>query len=76
MNKNELEHIEQKPQLGARKPNTWVHMAMPSKDNRKARKVTETCRYRQRKGVTYFFFVVYLKRDTKLRKWIRFNNSN
>lgn len=61
MNENEIEHTERKPRLGARKPNTWVSMAMPSKDNRDAREVTETFRYRQHKGVRYCFYVVYLK---------------
>lgn len=51
-----------------RKPNTWVSKAMPPEDNREARKVTETLRYGPQKGVRYFFSVVYLKQDTKLRK--------
>lgn len=59
MNKNKVEHIEQKPRLGARKPNPWVHMAKSSKDNRKARRVTETFRYRQCQGGYIFFSLLF-----------------
>lgn len=41
----------------------------------KAKIGTETFRYRQRKGVTYFFLCCLLKMRHKFRKWIRLNNS-
>lgn len=45
--KNEAQHTEWKPALGQRKSNTWVRKAMSPEDNKEARKVTETLRYRR-----------------------------
>lgn len=38
--KDEGEHTDWKPELGARKPNAWVSTEMPS-ENSETRKVTE-----------------------------------
>lgn len=53
--KNGAEHTEWKPALGAKEIRYLGQCGNASEDHREARKVTETLRYGQQKGIRYFF---------------------
>lgn len=76
--KNGAEHTEWKPALGAKEIRYLGQCGNASEDHREARKVTETLRYGQQKGIRYFFFpsAGYLKQDPKVRKCFGFIRVN
>lgn len=65
--KNGAEHTEWKPALGAKEIRYLGQCGNASEDHREARKVTETLRYGQQKGIRYFFFpsAGYLKQTQR-----------